>query len=114
MFPAVIVCLFVFMCPESPRWYMSKNRHQKAYQSMCALRYNKIQAARDIFYMHTLLEIEKETMVLKKNPILELIKVPRNRRAFQASEIVMFMQQVFTSTNPSNFNLLIQPSSSVA
>ncbi|EHL00298.1 putative metabolite transport protein ywtG [Glarea lozoyensis 74030] len=52
-----------------------------------------IQAARDIFYMHTLLEIEKETMVLKKNPILELIKVPRNRRAFQASEIVMFMQQ---------------------
>ncbi|EPE27308.1 MFS general substrate transporter [Glarea lozoyensis ATCC 20868] len=93
MFPAVIVCCFVFMCPESPRWYMSKNRHQKAYQSMCSLRYNKIQAARDIFYMHTLLEIEKETMVLKKNPILELIKVPRNRRAFQASEIVMFMQQ---------------------
>jgi len=93
MFPAVIVCCFVFMCPESPRWYMSKNRHQKAYQSMCTLRYNKIQAARDIFYMHTLLEAEKETMILKKNPLLEIISVPRNRRAFQASEIVMFMQQ---------------------
>ena len=25
-FPAVIVCCFVFMCPESPRWYMSKVR----------------------------------------------------------------------------------------
>ena len=25
-FPAFIVCIFVFWCPESPRWYMSKVR----------------------------------------------------------------------------------------
>lgn len=93
MFPAVIVCCFVFMCPESPRWYMSQGRHYKAYQSMCKLRFNKIQAARDLFYMHTLLEAESEIRI-GKNKILELISVPRNRRALIASELVMFMQQV--------------------
>jgi hypothetical protein len=95
MLPAVIVCCFVFLCPESPRWYMSKNRHAKAFHSMCTLRYNKIQAARDIFYMNVLLEAEKATVMLGQNKIKELFTVPRNRRAMQASEIVMFMQQVF-------------------
>ena len=94
MFPALIVLLFVFMCPESPRWYMSKGRHFKAYQAMCQLRYSKIQAARDLFYMHTLLEAEKDVQQMHGNPLLELVKVPRNRRAMLASEIVMFMQQV--------------------
>lgn len=92
MMPAVIVCLFVFMCPESPRWYMSKNRHDKAYESMCSIRFNKIQAAMDLFYMNTLLEAESLTMGRQK--VREMISIPRNRRALQASEIVMFMQQV--------------------
>lgn len=61
---------------------------------MCKLRYNKIQAARDIFYMHTLLEAENQSMILGQNKVKEMITVPRNRRAMQASEIVMFMQQV--------------------
>jgi MFS family permease len=93
MLPAVIVCCFVFLCPESPRWYMSKNRHAKAYRSMCRLRYSKVQAARDVFYMSTLLEAENN-MNLGHSKILELVTVPRNRRAMLASEIVMFMQQV--------------------
>ena len=94
MLPALIVIAFVFMCPESPRWYMSKNRHYKAYQSMVRLRYEKVQAARDVFYMNTLLEAEKEVESNQGNPLLELVKIPRNRRAMLASEIVMFMQQV--------------------
>ena len=98
MFPALVVCGFVFSCPESPRWYMSKKRYDKAYQSMCSLRYNKIQAARDLYYMHTLLEAES-SMKLGQNKILELIAVPRNRRAMIASEIVMFMQQVRLTTS---------------
>ena len=92
MLPAVVVCCFVFMCPESPRWYMSKGRHYKAYESMCRLRYNKVQAARDIFYMHTLLEAESSIVINGKFKLLELVRVPRNRRAMLASEIVMFMQ----------------------
>jgi len=93
MFPAVLVCFFVFACPESPRWYMAKGRYDKAYHSMCRLRYSKLQAARDVFYIHTLLEAES-SMRLGQNKVLELITVPRNRRALVASEIVMFMQQV--------------------
>ena len=89
MLPAVIVCCFVFACPESPRWYMSKGMHYKAYQSMCRLRYHKVQAARDIFYMHTLLEAEESIVIKGRFKILELARVPRNRRAMLASEIVM-------------------------
>ena len=113
-FPAIFVCCFVFWCPESPRWYMSKvslgttsrrhffverslifaqGKHYKAYESMCRLRYIKVQAARDLFYMQTLLEAESAIVIQGKWKILELVRVPRNRRAMLASEIVMFMQQ---------------------
>ncbi|KAF2460215.1 hypothetical protein BDY21DRAFT_280315 [Lineolata rhizophorae] len=92
MLPAVVVCCFVFMCPESPRWYMSKGRHALAYHAMERLRYKKVQAARDVFYMQTLLAAENE-MKLGQSKLLELITVPRNRRAMLGSEIVMFMQQ---------------------
>ena len=92
MFPAVIVCCFVFLCPESPRWYMSKGRHHSAFVAMTQLRYNKVQAARDQFYMSKLLEAEDEIKV-GQNKLLELATVPRNRRAMIASELVMFMQQ---------------------
>ena len=60
---------------------------------MCRLRFSKIQAARDLFYMHTLLEAESTIVIEGRWKILELIRVPRNRRAMLASEIVMFMQQ---------------------
>lgn len=93
LLPAICVIALVFFCPESPRWYMSKGHHDRAYEAMCRLRFTKLQAARDVFYIHTLLEAEK-TMRLGQNKIKELISVPRNRRALVASEIVMFMQQV--------------------
>lgn len=91
--PAIVVFTFVFLCPESPRWYMSRGNHVKAFDSMSKLRYNKVQAARDIFYMHTLLEAEKGTTVLGKSKVKEMFTVHRNRRAMQASQILMFMQQ---------------------
>ncbi|KAL5340384.1 hypothetical protein BJX70DRAFT_396892 [Aspergillus crustosus] len=92
LFPAVIVCCFVFTCPESPRWFMENHRYDRAFQSMCSLRFNKVQAARDMYYMYTLLEAEN-SMKLGQNKLLEMINVPRNRRGMLASEIVMFMQQ---------------------
>ncbi|KAM0176811.1 hypothetical protein ACHAPF_004668 [Botrytis cinerea] len=90
--PALFVCFFVFYCPESPRWYMSKGRHQEAYQAMCRIRHTKVQAARDVFQMHMLLEAENN-MGSGQNHVMQLFTVPRIRRAMVASEITMFMQQ---------------------
>jgi hypothetical protein len=81
---------------------MSKGRHAAAYQTMCTLRFNKFQAARDLFYMTELLKAE-ENMKMGQSKTRELWTVPRNRRAMFASEILMFMQQV-----PESFNSLNQ------
>ncbi|OAA67205.1 Sugar/inositol transporter [Niveomyces insectorum RCEF 264] len=95
MIPAVIVILLIHTCVESPRWYLSKERHRDAYASFCELRFEKVQAARDLFYMHTLLEAEREVLVKGggTSVVKEILTVPRNRNAMIASEIVMFMQQ---------------------
>lgn len=92
--PAVIVCSLIPLCTESPRWYLTKGRHADAFRAICTLRHEKVQAARDLFYMHVLLEAERETMSMgTRNQIAELFTVRRNRNAMVASEIVMFMQQ---------------------
>ncbi|KAF9467283.1 hypothetical protein BDZ94DRAFT_1156013 [Collybia nuda] len=88
--PALIIIVQVFFCPESPRWYVSKGRYNKAYESLVRLRNNPIQAARDLYYIHVLLEAEKEIR-RDRSPFLELFTVPRNRRAAMASFIVMFI-----------------------
>ncbi|ERS96355.1 hypothetical protein HMPREF1624_07265 [Sporothrix schenckii ATCC 58251] len=105
MLPAVLVVCLIHTCVESPRWYLTKDRHADAYNSICRLRYEKVQAARDLFYMHTLLEAEREILHGKNKAakaagesrghslIKELFGIRRNRNAVIASEIVMFMQQ---------------------
>jgi sugar porter (SP) family MFS transporter len=94
MLPAVVVCLFVYKCPESPRWYLTKGRHSDAFASVCRLRYEKVQAARDLFYTHTLLTTEQEAMSMGTGRrIKELFTIRRNRNAMVASQIVMFLQQ---------------------
>jgi len=94
MLPAVVVCILIPFCVESPRWYLTKNRHHDAYKSICKLRFEKVQAARDLFYMHTLLKAEQEVIsVGKQNRLKEFFTIRRNRNAMLASEIVMFMQR---------------------
>lgn len=64
-----------------------------AYKAICQLRFEKVQAARDLFYMDTLLQVEKETMNIGQSKIKEFLTIRRNRNAMVASEIVMFLQQ---------------------
>ncbi|KAF5370870.1 hypothetical protein D9758_002077 [Tetrapyrgos nigripes] len=90
--PALFIIAQVFFCPESPRWYLTKGRYRDAYNSLARLRHKPIQAARDLYYIHVLLEAEKDISV-GRNRFLDLFTVPRNRRATLASSVVMFMQQ---------------------
>lgn len=87
--PALVVCALVWLCPESPRWYLTKKRHAEAYAAMGRLRKSRVQAARDIFYAHVLLEAESSMSIGRGSRIKEFLTVRRNRNAFLASEIVM-------------------------
>ncbi|KAH7882035.1 hypothetical protein F5I97DRAFT_1931760 [Phlebopus sp. FC_14] len=90
--PGLIVCLQVLWAPESPRWLISKGRYDEAYKELCRLRFEEVQAARDLYYIHVLLEAEAE-MKEGRNRIVEMVTIPRNRNAMLASWIVMFGQQ---------------------
>ena len=88
----IFVCCQVYFCPESPRWLISKNKHKKAFESFKRLRPTTLQAARDTYYIAAQLEIEAAVR-RRRNLIIDLFRIPRNRRAALASWVVMFMQQ---------------------
>jgi sugar porter (SP) family MFS transporter len=94
--PAVPLLLLIYLCPESPRWYMKKNRYVEAHRSLLKLRNIPLQAARDLYYIHCQLEIEK-TIMGKSNYVtrfVQLFTIPRVRRATLASFTVMIAQQM--------------------
>ncbi|KAK6083631.1 hexose transporter [Seiridium cupressi] len=94
--PAVPLVLLIFFCPESPRWYMKKNRYSEALASLIRLRNHKIQAARDLIAIDAQLRLEKEAIgdstYIKR--FIELFTIPRVRRATLASFVVMIAQQM--------------------
>ena len=94
--PAVPLLLMIYMCPESPRWYMKKGRYVEAWNSMCQLRHDPIQVARDMYYISAQLEIEDQLMG-KSNYVTrftQLFTIPRVRRANLAAFTVMIAQQM--------------------
>ncbi|KAK7429272.1 hypothetical protein QQZ08_004282 [Neonectria magnoliae] len=97
--PAVPLVLLIYFCPESPRWYMKKNRYIDAMKSLLRLRNDPIQAGRDLYYIHAQLEVEFEFLeVVGRGTYLsrfiELFTIPRVRRATLASFVVMIAQQM--------------------
>lgn len=75
---------------------MKKNRYADAWNSMIRLRNNPIQVARDIYYIHAQLEIEKEIMNRNNyaTRFTQLFTIPRIRRANLAAFTVMIAQQM--------------------
>jgi sugar porter (SP) family MFS transporter len=96
LLPAIPLIIFIFFCPESPRWCMKKNRYAQAYRSLIKLRINPLQAARDLYYIHSQLEIEKEILGDSNyvTRFIQLFTIPRVRRATLASFTVMIAQQM--------------------
>ncbi|GFP59747.1 hypothetical protein ACSS6W_009687 [Trichoderma asperelloides] len=100
--PAVPLVIGTFLCPESPRWYMKKGKHLKAWKSLQRLRNTPLQAARDLYYIQCILDQEEALVqqagLTHTNNIItrffELFSIPRIRRATWASGIVMIAQQM--------------------
>ena len=94
--PAVPLVCLIYLCPESPRWYMKKNRYPEAWESLMQLRHDPIQVARDIYYISAQLEIEDQ-LVGETNYVsrfTQLFTIPRVRRASLAAFTVMIAQQM--------------------
>jgi len=93
--PAVPLML-IYLVPESPRWLMKKNRYPQAFKNFCRLRHTELQAARDMYFAHVQLEVEKSIVKADSYPrrFAELFTIPRNRRATIASGTVMLAQQM--------------------
>ena len=106
--PAVPLVGLIYLCPESPRWYIKKNRYLDALNSLFRIRNNPVQAGRDLYYIHVQLQVERDFIgegdYLRR--FIELFTIPRIRRATLASWVVMSAQQMcginiiaFYSTN---------------
>ncbi|KAK9459722.1 uncharacterized protein V1516DRAFT_687450 [Lipomyces oligophaga] len=100
--PAVPLLACVYLCPESPRWLISKGKYVQAYQSLLRLRNTPLQAARDLYMIH--IQISAEKLVMEGSAIsvngsvftrfIELFTIARIRRATFASGIIMIAQQM--------------------
>ena len=106
--PAVPLVCLIYLCPESPRWFIKKDRYSDALNSLFRIRNNPVQAGRDLYYIHVQLQVEREFIgegnYLRR--FIELFTIPRIRRATIASWVVMIAQQMcginiiaFYSTN---------------
>jgi hypothetical protein len=56
---------------------MAKGRYPEAFDSLCRIRHTKLQAARDLFYIHILIE-EEAALVSGNNRFIELFTIPRS------------------------------------
>jgi Sugar (and other) transporter len=60
MVPVVPLFILIYLCPESPRFLIRKNRYREAYDSLRRFRKTEIQACRDLYAIHSQLQIEAE------------------------------------------------------
>lgn len=98
----LLVVIYIYALPESPRVLLAKARkdgskahelYEEAFLALNGLRNSKVQAARDLFLMDYLLGEEAKIMHDQRR-FVELFTVGRCRRALTASVICMFLQQM--------------------
>lgn len=116
MVAPIILAAYIYTQHESPRWLIhrghqfardekpnsAKVEYQKAWEAFQKLRLNDLQASRDMFDVFHRLRNERQELSRasdtpgrrwKRKGFLELLTVPRNRRATIASLVCMFAQQ---------------------
>lgn len=109
MVAPVVLALYIFTQPESPRWLLAKAHkiedkkkaskyYRSVFHSLTRLRDCQLLAARDMLLIHYRLLIEDKLQseadtAWYKRGVYELFSIRRNRRAMVASLILMFFQQ---------------------
>lgn len=116
MVAPVILAMYIYTQPESPRWLIAKGHQHKrkektdkakscyrsAWVALVKLRHTELQAARDMFLIYHLLEREQEVVGRDRKDrnikwyqkgVVELFIIRRNWRALRASLICVFAQQ---------------------
>ncbi|THC92712.1 hypothetical protein EYZ11_007819 [Aspergillus tanneri] len=66
--PAIILLFLVFLCPESPRFLIRINDYKNAFLSLRQLRGTDLQAARDLYYVHSQLQVSTELLEYNEGP----------------------------------------------
>ncbi|MCJ1383903.1 hypothetical protein MMC17_007017 [Xylographa soralifera] len=99
--PVIPLFIGLYFCPESPRWYIKRNRYHDAFRALCSLRNTRLQAARDLYYIHAQAQLDGNMLGSGEDRsskyitrLRELFLVPRIRRATLASFVVMLAQQM--------------------
>ena len=109
MIPPIVLAMYIFTQPESPRWLLAKAHktedkkkrseyYKRTFHDLTRLRNSELLAARDMILMHYRLRKEEQRRqepgtVWYRRGVYELFAIGRNRRALTASLIVMFFQQ---------------------
>ena len=94
--PSFVLMLGIWFCPESPRWLMKNNKHDKAFRSMNTLRAHPIIGARDYYYSYV---IYSEELKLAAGAgyfgrLFDCFRIPRIRRSNYGASTVMIAQQM--------------------
>ncbi|KAI9856389.1 MAG: hypothetical protein M1813_009141 [Trichoglossum hirsutum] len=94
LLPAIPLLFLVPACPEPPRFLIRKTRYKDAHVSLRHLRDSEIQAARDLYAIHSQLQVE--TALLRGGPLGEWY----NHEWYQEEvERTRFLQRVVPATH---------------
>lgn len=90
--PAVILLTLVFVCSESPRWLIKKGDYVKAYEVLVRLRENRLLAARDLYYIHTQIQVEANLFAEREEGSVEMNDwaANLNRDIYQVSHLLRY------------------------
>ena len=114
--PTIVLLTLIYVCPESPRFQMKRNKYDEAYKTLVLLRGHPILAAKELFYVACQMEVEQQSTMssdpeaprpaavhVRSRPffiaayfhkVTQLFTVPRIRRAMGASIVCMICQQI--------------------